>query len=177
MSQVANTHPDSIAGRLGDVHRGTEDLEDLVERLLASDIEAFILNGASDLEDVASLAMGESSSSGQALLLPKSIDPVPSVDGAAGYRLVERLQVKDGFAPAISALIGHIYVVESLAQALAAPAVPGVLYVTPDGARVTNGGVVRVGEMASQPPAPSSASAAYASLRASSPISWPRSST
>ena len=122
----------------------------MVERLLASDIEAFILNGASDLEHVASLAMGESSSSGQALLLPKSIDSVPSVDGAAGYRLVERLQVKDGFAPAISALIGHIYVVESLAQALAAPAVPGVLYVTPDGARVTNGGVVRVGEMASQ---------------------------
>ena len=150
VSKIAHARPDSIAGRLGDVIEAPKDLEDLVERLLASDIEAFILNGASDLEDVASLAMGESSSSGQALLLPKSIDSVPSVDGAAGYRLVERLQVKDGFAPAISALIGHIYVVESLAQALAAPAVPGVLYVTPDGARVTNGGVVRVGEMASQ---------------------------
>ena len=150
VSKIAHARPDSIAGRLGDVIEAPKDLEDLVERLLASDIEAFILNGASDLEVVASLAMGESSSSGQALLLPKSIDSVPSVDGAAGYRLVERLQVKDGFAPAISALIGHIYVVESLAQALAAPAVPGVLYVTPDGARVTNGGVVRVGEMASQ---------------------------
>ena len=150
VSKIAHARPDSIAGRLGDVIEAPKDLEDLVERLLASDIEAFILNGASDLEDVASLAMDESSSSGQALLLPKSIDSVPSVDGVAGYRLVERLQVKDGFAPAISALIGHIYVVESLAQALAAPAVPGVLYVTPDGARVTNGGVVRVGEMASQ---------------------------
>ena len=131
VSKIAHARPDSIAGRLGDVIEAPKDLEDLVERLLASDI-------------------GESSSSGQALLLPKSIDSVPSVDGAAGYRLVERLQVKEGFAPAISALIGHIYVVESLAQALTAPAVPGVLYVTPDGARVTNGGVVRVGEMASQ---------------------------
>lgn len=150
VSRIAHARPESIAGRLGDVIEAPEELEDLVERLLAGDIEALIVNGADELEDVASLALGESASSGQALLLPKTIDSVSPSAGAAGYRLVERLQVKDGFAPAISALIGHVYVVETLSAALAAPALPGVLYVTPDGARVANGGVVRVGESASQ---------------------------
>ena len=107
-SKIAHARPDSIAGRLGDVIEAPKDLEDLVERLLASDIEAFILNGASDLEDVASLAMGESSSSGQALLLPKSIDSVPFVDAppviASGRAPTGQRRLR----PAISALIGHI---------------------------------------------------------------------
>lgn len=150
VSKIAHARSGSIAGRLGDVIEAPKELEDLVERLLATDIEAFIVNGSRELEDVAAMALGEGSVSGQALLLPKSIHSMSPADGAAGYRLVERLQVKDGFAPAISALIGHIYVVDSLAEALSAPAIPGVLYVTPDGARVTNGGVVRIGETASQ---------------------------
>ena len=70
--------------------------------------------------------------------------PVPAV-GAAGYRRRERLQVREGYAGVLAAVLGHVHVVDSLDAALAAPVVPGVLYVTPDGARVRDGGVVRVG--------------------------------
>lgn len=50
-----------------------------------------------------------------------------------------------GYAHVVCALLGGIYLVDSLEDALQAPVCPGVLYVTSDGARVRDGGVVRVG--------------------------------
>ena len=59
--------------------------------------------------------------------------------------MVERLNVRDGFAAAVASILGGVYVVDSLDEALCAPAVSGVMYVTRDGARVTSGGAVRIG--------------------------------
>ena len=144
-ARVVSNHPESIAARLGDVIEAPVELEGLVEQLLSTDLEALVCMGRDSLSRAASFALGMDDASGQALLLDRDVAaPVPAV-GAAGYRLVERLQVREGYAAVLAAVLGHVHVVDSLDAALAAPVVPGVLYVTPDGARVRDGGVVRVG--------------------------------
>ena len=144
-ARVVGNHPDAIAARLGDVIEAPVEIEGLVEQLLAGDIDALVCMSGPALARAASFALEAGDATGEALLLARDVDAPPPCDGAPGYRLVERLQVRDGYAPAVAALLGHVYVVDTLDEALAAPALPGVLYVTPQGARVRDGGVVRVG--------------------------------
>ena len=144
-ARVVSNHPDAIAARLGDVIEAPVEIEGLVEQLLAGDIDALVCMSGPALARAASFALEAGDATGEALLLARDVDAPAACDGAPGYRLVERLQVRDGYAPAVAALLGHVYVVDTLDEALAAPALPGVLYVTPQGARVRDGGVVRVG--------------------------------
>ena len=143
-ARVRSEKGDAIAARLGDLIEAPAELEGLVERLLSSDIDALVATDRGALADAAGFALAQDAAAGEALLLSRDVKAsVPA--GAAGTRLVERLQVRDGYGPAVAALLGHVYLVNDLAAALAAPVVPGVLYMTPDGARVRDGGVVRVG--------------------------------
>ena len=144
-SKVARTHAGTVRAHLGDIIEAPRELEDLVERLLASDIDALVVDNAEALGSLATFALEQRSSSGEAVLLSREADAAAAVEGAAGYRLVERLRVRDGFGPAVAALLGGVYVVDSLEDALCAPAIAGVTYVTADGARVSARGVVRVG--------------------------------
>lgn len=144
-ARVVSNHPESIAGRLGDVIEAPVELEPLVEQLLAGDIDALVCMDGDALSRAASFALGQKDASGEALLLARDVAVSDRYQGVAGYRLVERLRVRAGYASAVAALLGHVYVVDSLEDALSAPVVPGVLYVTPDGARVRDGGVVRLG--------------------------------
>ena len=144
-ARVVSNHPDAIAARLGDVIEAPVEIEGLVEQLLAGDIDALVCTSGSALARAASFALDAGDATGEALLLARDVDAPAACYGAPGYRLVERLQVRDGYAPAVAALLGRVYVVDTLDEALAAPALPGVLYVTPQGARVRDGGVVRVG--------------------------------
>ncbi len=147
-ARVGRERADALVGRLGDAIEAPAELEGLVEGLLGDDLDALVCADASALFDTASFALSQQGAGGEALLLARDVQaPAPAAD-AAGVRLVERLQVREGLAPAVAALLGHVHVVDSLADALAAPAVPGVLYVTPEGARVCNGSVVRVGRVA-----------------------------
>ena len=145
VKKVALARGESILARLGDVIEAPTELEGLVEGLLASDIDAFVVEGATELADVASFALDETARSGEALVVSRAAQVSEPAAGAAGFRLVERLAVRDGYAAAVAAVLGRVYVVGSLAEALAAPAVPGVVYVTPEGARVSYAGAVRVG--------------------------------
>lgn len=144
-SKVARTHVGTVRAHLGDIIEAPRELEDLVERLLASDIDALVVDNAEALGSLATFALEQRSSSGEAVLLSREADAAAAVEGAAGYRLVERLRVRDGFGPAVAALLGGVYVVDSLEDALCAPVIAGVTYVTADGARVSARGVVRVG--------------------------------
>ena len=146
-ARVVSNHPDAIAARLGDVIEAPVEIEGLVEQLLAGDIDALVCMSGPALARAASFALEAGDATGEALLLARDVDAPAACDGALGYRLVERLQVRDGYAPAVAALLGHVYMVDTLDEALAAPALPGVLYVTPQGARVRDGGVVRVGAL------------------------------
>ncbi len=144
-SRVADDMPQDILDRLGNVITAPRELEGLLERLLADDIDALLVDGADELARVGAHALEEAGDAGSALLVARSLAlPEPPVS-AVGYRLIDRLEVAEGYADAVSALLGNVYVVSSLDEALEAPAVQGVVYVTVDGARVERGGVVRVG--------------------------------
>ena len=139
VSRLVGALGDDVSGRLGDVLEAPRELEGLVEQLLAGDIDALLFDNAAALERAGRAALDQKKASGEALLVARS------VSGAAGTRLVDRLSVRSGYGPVVEALLGGYYVVDDLAAALAAPVVDGVTYVTPDGARVSCGGLVRVG--------------------------------
>ena len=143
-ARVRHEKGDVIAARLGDLIEAPAELEGLVERLLSSDIDALVTADRLSLADAAGFAASQDAAAGETLLLSCDVEAAAPA-GAAGTRLVERLQVRDGYSPAVAALLGNVYLVDDLAAALAAPVVPGVLYVTPEGVRVRDGGVVRVG--------------------------------
>ena len=147
-AKVARGRADAIAARLGDVIEAPAELESLVERLLGGDIDAFVTEGADALADVAGFAAeaaGTKGAAGGALVVSRGVRAPGPVPEAAGERLVERLSVVDGYAEAVAAVLGGVYLVDSLDEALSAPTLPGVTYAAPDGACVQMGGLVRVG--------------------------------
>lgn len=144
VSRLMGALGDDVSGRLGDVLEAPRELEGLVEQLLAGDIDALLFDDAATLERAGRAALDQKKASGEALLVARGVSG-GATKGAAGSRLVDSLSVRSGYGPVVEALLGCYYVVDDLAAALAAPVVDGVTYVTPDGARVSCGGLVRVG--------------------------------
>ena len=144
-SRLVGALGDDVRARLGDVIEAPRELEGLVEQLLAGDIDALLLDDSATLARAGELALSQQKASGEALLVSRDAEAPQGPSEAAGYRLIDRLEVREGFAPAVEALLGGVYVVDGLSAALAAPALPGVTYVTPQGARLSAGGIVRVG--------------------------------
>ena len=145
VSRLVGALGDDVSGRLGDVLEAPRELEGLVEQLLAGDIDALLFDDTSALERAGRAALDQKKASGEALLVARGVSGSTAAEGAAGTRLVDRLSVRAGYGPVVEALLGGYYMVDDLAAALAAPVVDGVTYVTPDGARVSCGGLVRVG--------------------------------
>lgn len=144
VSRLMGALGDDVSGRLGDVLEAPRELEGLVEQLLAGDIDALLFDDAATLERAGCAALDQKKASGEALLVARGVSG-GATKGAAGSRLFDSLSVRAGYGPVVEALLGCYYVVDDLAAALAAPVVDGVTYVTPDGARVSCGGLVRVG--------------------------------
>ena len=92
--------------------------------MLAGDIDALVCMDGDALSRAASFALGQKDASGEALLLARDVAVSDRYQGVAGYRLVERLRVRAGYASAVAALLGHVYVVDSLEDALSAPSFP-----------------------------------------------------
>ena len=145
VSKISRAHAGTVRARMGDLIEAPQDLEDLVERLLATDIDALVVDNATALSALSEFALTQASSSGEAALIARSVEAPEPVESAAGFRLVERLNVREGFGNVVAAVLGSVYVVDTIDDALAAPALPGVVYVTRDGARIYGGGLVRVG--------------------------------
>lgn len=145
VSRLVGALGDDVLGRLGDVLEAPRELEGLVEQLLAGDIDALLFDDAATLERAGRAALDQKKASGEALLVARGVSGSIAAEGAAGTRLVDRLSVRAGYGPVVEALLGGYYVVDDLSAALSAPVVDGVTYVTPDGARVACGGLVRVG--------------------------------
>lgn len=145
VSRLVGALGDDVLGRLGDVLEAPRELEGLVEQLLAGDIDALLFDDAATLERAGRAALDQKKASGEALLVARGVSGSTAAEGASGTRLVDRLSVRAGYGPVVEALLGGYYVVDDLAAALSAPVVEGVTYVTPDGARVACGGLVRVG--------------------------------
>ena len=143
-ARIAEDNASAVDARLGDVIEAPADLEGLVEQLLGGDIDALVMGSQASTLEAGAQALSAEDVSGEATLISRDIR-APKAADAAGTRLVELLQVREGYADAVASMLGHIHLVDSLEEALDSPAVPGVLYVTRDGARVRDGGVVRLG--------------------------------
>ncbi|WP_144743082.1 chromosome segregation protein SMC [Enorma burkinafasonensis] len=143
-ARIAEDNASAVDARLGDVIEAPTELEGLVEQLLGGDIDALVMGSRASTLEAGSQALSAEDVSGEATLVSRDVR-APKAADAAGTRLVELLQVRDGYADAVASMLGHIHLVDSLEEALASPAVPGVVYVTRDGARVRDGGVVRLG--------------------------------
>ncbi len=147
-AKVQRAHAGTVRARLGDVIEAPAELEDLVEGLLATGIDALVVDNAEALSSLGAYALEQQGSDGEAVLVSRAGAADEAAVGAAGYRLVERLRVREGYGAAAAALLGSYYVVDSIDEALAAPRISGVTYVTPDGARIFSGGAVRIGSAA-----------------------------
>ncbi len=143
-AHIARDQEARVIGRLGNAIEAPSDLEALVEQLLADDLEALVTDSTEGLRAVAASALSAENVTGTATLVARDVAAPGAASSAAGTRLVELLSVHDGYTSAVAALLGHVYLVDTLDDALAAPASPGVVYVTRDGARVS-GGIVRMG--------------------------------
>ncbi len=144
-AKLAHAHAGTVRAHVGDLIEAPQDLEELVEQLLASDIDALVVDNAAALSSLAAYALDQNRSTGEATLLSREVAAGEGDGRAAGFRLVERLRVREGYGNVVAALLGGVYVVDSVSEALAAPAEPGVTYVTREGVRVSSGGLVRVG--------------------------------
>ncbi|MCF2620736.1 chromosome segregation protein SMC [Collinsella tanakaei] len=143
-AKIAHAHAGTVRARLSDVIEAPVELEELVESLLDVDIDALVVDNARALSSLGSFAR-EQQAGGQAVMVARDVPLAPHGEDAAGYRLVERLRVREGYGNAVAALLGAYRVVDTIDEALAAGFAPGVVYVTLDGARVSHGGVVRIG--------------------------------
>ena len=144
VSSVARDLADAVLARAGDLIEAPRELEGLVEGLLSSDIDALVLEGRDDVARAGRAALDERGAAGEVALVPRDAPLADQSGDLPGYRLVERLRVREGYGAAVAALLGCYRVVDTLEEALDAPAVPGTVYVTPEGARVAAGSV-RVG--------------------------------
>ena len=147
-SRVEEDLAGEVLGRLGDRIRAPKELEGLVELLLGPDMGALVFNQAGLLRALES-ASGMAGTEGSATFVSCEARPAPPTGAVHGFRLVECLQVQEGFSAAVEALLGGVYVVDSLSDVLDAPAAPGIVYVLMDGTSAS-GGVVRVGAGAGQ---------------------------
>ncbi|OUN88987.1 MULTISPECIES: chromosome segregation protein SMC [Enorma] len=137
-----------VQARLGDVIEVPAELEELVEQLLASDVEALVFDNRERMRAAGEAGLCQEDVSGTATLIARDSAGAYAVPDAAGSRLLDLIRVREGYFEAVSSLLGHVYLVDSLVEALAAPVVPGVVYVSRDGARVGASGVVRLGKQA-----------------------------
>ena len=133
-------------GRLADVVAAPEELEGLVELLLGSDIDALILDDGRALRSAALAAEDAPETAGGVAMVSCGAVPAEPREGVPGFRLIDRLEVRPGCAGAVAVLLGGVYVVDSVDEALDAPVLPGVTYATVSGVRVS-GGVVRAGSV------------------------------
>lgn len=145
VSRIDEQYKHAVVARLGDVIEAPQELEGLLEQLLSSDIDTLVLKGRDELCTAGTFAATLKGVSGEATLISRDVVAPQTIKGTVGKRLVELLQVKDGFAPVVAALLGNIYIVDSLEDALTASQDDGVEYVTHEGVRVKGGSIVHVG--------------------------------
>ena len=96
-----------------------DELDSLVELLLGEDIRALVANDANQTRDLAICALS-SDVYGSVSLIGGGQNLATSPHAPQLPRLIDRLEVTPSFAPQIEALLGDVYIVSSLTEALEA---------------------------------------------------------
>lgn len=139
---------DGFIGPLAEKIRVPGDYEQLLEHLLGTDLFAVLVDDIDAAERIAHMAAGESD--GELALVPLSGPETPARRPATtGTPLVEFVECESSLRPALDALLGDVFVVDSLPEAVAAlrSDTTGARFATPSGAIVWPGGKVTVGRV------------------------------
>ncbi len=135
-----------LIGPISDAIRAPERYERLVERLLGADLFGLLVSDAAASERIAGDLAG--GSDGEiSLLALDGARPRTAGRAKSGTRLYDQLQCDDDVAPAIEALLGDVYLVETVADALAARAADTTYsrFATPEGAVAWPNGKLTLG--------------------------------
>lgn len=139
-----------IIGPVAETVRSPESLEGLVERLLGADLFGLLVEDSDAAQRIA--AALASQSEGEISLLPvASMRSAFAGRPKAGTRLFDQLACDDAVRPAVEALLGDVFVVDDVEQALAAHSADksGARFVTPEGAVVWPNGKLTLGTQVS----------------------------
>ena len=139
-----------IVGPIAEVVRAPERFEALVERLLGADLFGLLVEDA----DAASRIAAElaSHTEGEISLVPiKGMRSRVSGTPKTGVRLLDHLDCAEKLRTAVEALLGDVYVVDTIKEALAASAADatGVRFATAQGAVVWPNGKLTLGTQVS----------------------------
>ena len=137
-----------IAGRLSQVIHAPEELEPLVERLLGSDISALLVADMRSANLIAERLLASGETNGEVSFLPlTAMSATSRADAGRGSRLIDLLEVDDAHRTVVEALLGDVFIADSIAQAVdfheKGPA--DVRYATRDGAVVWPSGKITLG--------------------------------
>ncbi|MDO8962949.1 MAG: chromosome segregation protein SMC, partial [Coriobacteriia bacterium] len=136
-----------IAGLLGpvtDLIAAEPDVEKAVELALGGDLFCVLVKDAAARSAVLDI-LGEHSTGDIGILAVDSAQ-TPEIRSTVGRRLSEAVKCDDAVRPAVDALLGDIYLVPSLEEALdGARRFPGTRFATPEGHTVWPSGKVSLG--------------------------------
>lgn len=123
------------------------ELEKVVERALGADLFCVLVRDRASATDLLRLLESRGAGDISVLALDAAVPPPALAAGPrSGTRLVESIECHDDIRPALESLIGDVWYVPTLAEALdAAARKPGVRYATPDGHVVWPSGKLTVG--------------------------------
>lgn len=137
---------EGIVGPLAEAIGAPPRYEAFVERLLGADLFGLLVrDGAAALRVAAALG---SEAEGEIALIPiDGMRPVKTPKPRTGLRLFDELKCDPSVSTAVEALLGDVFIVDSVEQALAEAAVDttGARFVTPDGAVVWPSGKLTLG--------------------------------
>jgi chromosome segregation protein len=138
----------SIPGLIGPVTDAITvepDFEKVVERALGSDLFCVLMQDRASIEGVLTLLSDHAA--GDISIMGLDVTPPPAPAGTfAGARVLDRVGSDDAVRPALESLIGDVWYVPTLVEALdASRRSPGVRYTTGDGHMVYPSGKVVVG--------------------------------
>jgi len=137
-----------LVGPFAEHIRVPDKYEQLLEHLLGTDLFALLV---ADLDDAAAIAAAASAQTEGELCLVPVDGPLPPERprAAVGTRLLDLVECDDAIHPAAVALLGDVYVVDTLPEAITALRSDrtGARFATPDGAIAWPGGKVTVGRI------------------------------
>ncbi len=145
----AISHRERLPGFIGPVAETVKTaprFEGLVERLLGADLFGLLVEDADSAGAIAA-AISEDSVGEIALMPVADMRPVATDRVALGTRLFDHVECEARVRPALEALLGDVYLVDSVADALTAHAadVSGARFATLDGAVVWPSGKLTLG--------------------------------
>lgn len=137
--------PQGFLGAIRDMMLAQEGYEAITERLLGSDIfGVFVqdtdgaLNVARDIKD---------SGAGDIVIIPTDLTLPSAPSSSVGTRLLDLIDCDEVVSVGVEALLGDVYVVDSLQSAIAAHSQnPGVRFAAKDGSIVWASGKITLGE-------------------------------